>query len=247
MRPHWLLVCSVGLVLALGPGAALASTARDHKQSEVINAEAQLQLAQQQAADLADAAAQEGLNARAIALLKSEALRQMQVDNAANAQALQQIAAGLAAAIRSQGDANAANSVAILQLKANALVAQADAKLANAMAIGRADEIANAQAQADALHQLADYLTGAVAEMDMSNAHLIADNAASAIEQASAVEAQNDEAMGANELFAAETVLDAANVSVENATIQGEARGDALIAHAEESLANAEAMFEETP
>jgi hypothetical protein len=247
MRSIWLLILSTGVILALTPGAVFASSSRDHKLSEVANAEAQLQLAQQQAADLANAAAEEGANARAIAFLQSEAMRQTQLNNAANAQALQQLATTLAASIRSQGQANAANSVAILQLKADALIAKADAKLANAMAIGRADEIANAQAQSDALHQLADFLTGDLAQLNSSNAQQIADAQASQVEDQVAMEVQNDQALGANELFAADTILEAANVEVENVTIQGETKGDAMIAHAEESLANAEAMLAETP
>jgi hypothetical protein len=242
MRPLLTVVWCFGLVLALAPGAAFASAAKDHKQSEVVNAEAQLVLAQQQATDFANAAAQEGVNAREIAFLRSESMRQLQLNNAANAQALDQIATSLAAAIRSQGDMNARNEMAILQIKADALIVKADAKLANALAIGRTDEITNAQAQSDVLHQLADFLTGTVAQQNMNNDQLIADAAATSMENAVAAEVQNDEALGANELFAADTVLEAANLSVESAVIQGEARGEALVAHAEANLANAEEM-----
>jgi hypothetical protein len=248
MRLLRVLVCCLGLMLALVPlSAAFAAPTKGHSKEEVANAEAQLQLAQQQATEFADQAALDANNARAIAFLKSEDFRQVQLSNAANATALQQIASGLITAIHSEGDANARNELAILQIKASALIDKADARLTNAFAIGRADEIANAQAQSDALHQLADYMTGTLAQQNMNNAELIADDQAAAIEASQMAEAQNTEAMGANELFAADTALEAATLEVESAAIQGEARGAAVLAHAEEELANAEAILSETP
>jgi hypothetical protein len=247
MRRLLVLAPCVGLLLALAPLSAFASKNPQHDQEEIANAQAQLQLAEQQSTDFQAEAAQDAANSRAIAFLKSEELRQVQLTNSANATAVQQIADGLAAAIRSQGDFNARNELAILQIKADALVAKADARVTNAMAIGRADEIANAQAQSQALHQLADYLTSTLAQFNMNNAELIADNAASELEADQVVEVQNAEAMGANELFAADEALDAANVDVNSVTIAGAERGASLIAHAEEELTNAEAIAAETP
>jgi hypothetical protein len=240
-------VCCMSLLLAVAPVAAFADEAPSHSQAELANAQAQLQLAQQQANMFADQAAQSAANERMIALLKSEALRQTQLDNTANGRALDQLAAALADAIRGQGDANARNELAILQIKAGALLAKADANVANAFAIGRADEIANAQAQSAALHQLADYLTGTLAQQNMSNAQVIAGDAAASVETAAVAESQNDEAMGANDLLAADTILNASEVAVESSTEHGQAQADALLAHAEASLANAEAMAAEAP
>jgi hypothetical protein len=247
MRASRTLICCFGFVLALVPVGAFADSSHTHRQAELSNAQAQLQLAQLQATDIASLSAQSAANEREIAFLKSEAMRQAELNNTANANALEQIANSLAAAIRLEGDANARNELAILQIKAGLLIGKADATLANAMAMGRADEIANAQAQSAALHQLADFLTGNLAQQNMSNAEEIADNQATALETADMAEATNDVALGANELFAADTILDAAQVAVSSATIEGEVQGEALVAHAEASLANAEEMLAEAP
>lgn len=225
------------VLLALAPVGAFASNG--HSQSELANARAQLAAAQLEADAFAAQATFEGMNARQIAFAKSEALRQKQLDNSANAAALQQLAADRAAEFRATGDANARNELAILQIKANALIANADASLANAYAIGRPDEIANAQARSEALHELADYLTGTLAQLNMSNSEVIANDAATAVEDNALVQTENDEAMGANDLFAADTILEAANLNVQNAEVSASLKAEALIAHAEESLANA--------
>jgi hypothetical protein len=241
-------LCCFGLVLALAPAGAFAETARDHHRAELLNAQAQLGLAEQQAVDIANLSALSAANEREIAFLKSEALREAQLSNSANAIALEQIANALAQAIRDQGTVNAQNEMAILQIKAGTLIAKADATMANALAMGKPQEIANAQAQSAALHQLADFLTGVQAQQNMANDLEIADNAATAVQDDAMVEAQNDEALGANELFAADTILDAAQVAVSSATIEGNVASEVLLAHAEASLANAEAMLaEDTP
>jgi hypothetical protein len=246
MRPFRILVCCFGLMLAVAPLQAFAAEmTEENAQEQVVNAEAQMQLAQQQAAVFADQAAHEAANARAIAFLKSEAFRQAQLSNTANASAMQQIGTALADAIRSQGDLKARNALAILQVKATTSINKADYNLANAQAIGRADEIANAQAQSDIVHQLADYMTGTLAQENMSNAELIAGNAASSMQTSLTVQAQNAEAIGANELFAADTALQAADIEVQSVEIGADAKAAALLAHAEASLANAEAMLAE--
>ena len=235
-------ICTCGLVLALLPFSAFAD--ESHAQDEMANAEALLVLAQQQANALSAQAAFEATNVRQIAFAKSAALRQKQVDDTANAAALQQEANQLATQLREQGDFNARNALAILQIKASGLVALADAKVANAIAIGHPDEIANAQAQSVQLHQLADFLTGTLAQQDESNAEVIADDGAMALEGNAVAEVQNADAMGADDLFAADTVLEASNVGVSSATIAGEARGAAVIANAEAQVANAEARLD---
>jgi hypothetical protein len=240
-------ICCLGLVLALAPVAAFADSSGAHKQQEVANAESQLALAQQQADAINAAASQSATNDRTIAVEKSTVLRQAQLDSMANAAALQQQATALADQMRTQGDQNAANELAILQIKASALVAHADASLANALAIGRADEIANAQAQAAAAHQLADYMTSTLAQQNMSNDQIIADGAAAAVDDAAQAEAQNEVAMGDDDVFAADDVLSAADVSAVSDTITASTKGDTLLGHALGSLANAEAQAAETP
>src|SRR6266567_19803 len=106
------MVCCFGLVLALAPIGAFADTEEDHSQAELANAEAQLQLAEQQASDFITQASLSAANERAIAFAKSEALRQAELNNAADARAMEQIATALAAGIRSNGDANARNELA---------------------------------------------------------------------------------------------------------------------------------------
>ena len=238
----------LGLALALTPVAAFADAASaDHTQAELLNAQAQLQLAQQQAMAIQDQANLSAMNEREIALLKSEALRQRELDNANNATALEQIASSLASAIRAQGQANAQNELAIAQLKAAALTAKADATLANALAQNRPDEIANAQAQSVFLHQLADFLTGVQAQQNMANAVAIADQDPTALETAMAAEAQNDQAMGDDDLLAADTLLNEADLSAESSIVSGSVRAQDVLGHAEAELANAEAMAAEAP
>lgn len=247
MRQFRVLLCGIGLVLALAPLGAFADEAGDHDQAELTNAEAQLQLAQQEASGLADQAALSAANEREIAFAQSESLRQAQLHNAANARTLEQIASTLASVARGEGDANARNDLAILQIKANALVVRADGNVANALAIGRADEIANAQAQSVALHELADYLTGPLARQYMQNDEAIAAEAAADLQASADTEANNEQAMGDDDVFAADTILDAADVAADSSLLGGEAEGQALIDHARASLANAEAMAAETP
>jgi hypothetical protein len=247
MRQIRVLVCGIGLVLALAPIGAFADEASDHSQDELVNAQAQVQVAQQEATAFADQAAMSAANEREIAFARSEALRQAQLNNATNAKTLEHIATTLAEVTRGNGDANARNELAILQIKANALVVKADGNVANAMAIGRADEIANAQAQSAALHELADYMTGTLAQQNMNNDEVMANDAADALVASADTEANNETAMGDDDVFAADTVLDAGDVAADSSTIEGDAQGDAVIAHAEDSLKNAEAMAADAP
>src|SRR5919204_435161 len=85
-------------------------------------------------------------------------------------------------------------------------IAKADATLANALAIGRTDEIANARAQSADLHGLADLIAGAQAQANMSNDLLIGQDRADAIHTPGVAAAENGAAMAANELLAADTV-----------------------------------------
>jgi len=222
------LVCSVGLVIALAPTmAAFAESDSDHLQAELANASAQYQLALEQSASVQHDGVLSQENERMIAFLQSEGMRQKQLEVSANGNAIEGIAATLANAARSQGDVNARNELMILQNRASIMVAHADATVANAMAQGRVDEIANANAQSKFLHSLADTITSVLAESNMSNAKIIAENNADMAHTHGIVEQQNGRALAAAQVFAADTVLSAATLSATSAGIsQRQVTGD---------------------
>jgi hypothetical protein len=230
------LVCTFGLVIALAPMATFAANDPD---TSFANAQAQMQLAQQRAADLQADADLSAQNSRMIALLQSQALRQQQVDTMANATAMDQISAALADSARAQGDVNARNALAIAQIKAAALVTQADSSLANAIARGRADKIENATARSNLLHQLADLLTTNMAELDMTNSRQIAAARADAIRTPALAQVDNATAMGANDLLAADTVLQAGEVNASSAQVRASDKAAAVLARAQANLQSA--------
>jgi len=237
------LICSVGLVVALAPTmAAFAESNSDHLQQELANAAAQYQLALDQAA----AVQQEGLlsqeNERMIAFLQSEAMRQKQLDVSANGNAIESIAATLANAERAQGDLNARNELIILQNKAAILVAHADATVANALAQGRPEEIANANAQSKFLHNLADTITSVLADTNMSNAKIIAENNADEVHTHGLVEQANGQSLAAGALFAADEALMAGRIAGASTASSNNGRSAVIIARAAASLRNAQAM-----
>jgi hypothetical protein len=238
MLPVRVVISSFALVVALAPVVAFA----DHTQDELANAEAQLGLAEDEAAALQAQAQLDAANDRAIALAKSEADRLAQLSLTANGAAIEQIAHALANAARAQGDLNALNELEIAQARAAALVAKADATLANALAQGRPDEIANARAQSNGLHNLANLIDGAQAEIAMSSAILTGEARADAIHTPGIAAAANGQAMGANELLAADAALNAGDLAASNDMQIDTAKATAVIDHAEASLANAEAM-----
>jgi hypothetical protein len=240
-------VCSAALAVALTPFAALAAdTTPDHLQAELANGQAQWDLAQQQASDMQQQANDSASNERMIAQLRSQAFRERQLSNTSNAIAMEQIAAALANVARGSGDLNARNELGIAQIKAAGLVAIADANLANGRQLaatkGRFDEFLNAQAQWDFTHRLANFISGTMAEQNMSNAKLIAQEQADAIHTPALAQEQNGLAMGAADLLAADVALAAGNVNAGSATITGASKASAVLAHAAASLANAQAM-----
>jgi hypothetical protein len=242
-------VCCASLVVALAPLSAFAgsSSSTSHEQAEVANGQAQLSNAQQQVTDLQTQAQQNAANERMIALLKSEAMRQVQLNNVANGNAIEQIAQALADAARANGDLNARNELAIAQERAAALVANTDSSLANAEMLaqtkGRWDELANSQAQSKLLHQAADFIAGTQAELNMANAREIAQEQADAIHTPGIAEQQNSQAMGANELLASDAALNAGQLAAASVTISSDATQMGVLAHAMASLANAQAML----
>jgi len=237
------LVCSVGLVIALAPTmAALADSSTDHLQAELANAAAQYQLALQQASDIQRDGVLSQENERMIAFLQSEAMRQKQLEVTSNGNAIEQISAILANAARSKGDLNATNELIILQNKAAIMVAHADASVANALAQGRPDEIANANAQSTFLHRLADTITSVLAETNMSNAKIIAQDQANMIHGPGILEAQNGRALGANALFASDQLLAAGTLAATSAGLTSNVKSAKILDHAAASLRNAQAM-----
>jgi len=240
-------VCSAALAVALTPFAASAAdTTPEHAQAELANGQAQWDLAQQQASDIEQQANLSAANERMIAQLRSQAFRERQLSNVSNAMAMEQIASALANAARSNGDLNARNELGIAQIKAAGLVAIADANLANgqqlAVTKGRFDELQNAQAQFDFMHRLANLISGQLAEQNMSNAKLIAQEQADAIHTPAIAQEQNSLALGAAELLAGDLELAAGTVRVSSATITGSSKASAVLSHAAASLQNAQAM-----
>jgi hypothetical protein len=218
----------------------------EHLQAELANGQAQYDLAQQTATDIQQQAALSAANERLIAQLRSQAFRERQLSNVSNAMAMEQIAAALANTARMGGDLNARNELGIAQIKAAGLVAIADANLANgqqlAITKGRFDELANAKAQSDFLHQLANFISGTLAEQNMSNAKIIGQEQADAIHTPAIAQEQNGLAMGAADLLAADSVLAASVLSSTSASLTGQAKAAAVLAKAADSLKNAQAM-----
>jgi hypothetical protein len=246
MTPLRVLVCTVGLVIALSPMAAVAAdTTTEHLQAELANATAQYQLALQQAGDIETQTRLNMANDRMIALLESEALREHQLDGVANGNAIEQVTRALASGARLQGELSARNELGIAQIKAAALVVKADATLANAMAQGRTDEIKNALAQSAFLHQLADTISSVLAETNMSSARLHAEAMADQLHTPGIAAARNGIAMGANDLLAADLALQAGAIAASSESIAGSAKAQAIINHATDSLRNAQAMLAE--
>jgi hypothetical protein len=241
------MVCCAALGIALMPLAAFADEGTTtHAQDELANAEAQWTIAQQTAADMQTQAQDSAANERMIALLKSQALRERQLNLVSNANAMEQLATDLANAARANGNLEASNEFAIAQLHASALVANIDANVANAQMLaqtkGRWDELFNAQAQASALHQIADFITGQQAQLNMTNARLIGEEQAAAIQGPAVAQQANGEAMGANSLLAADAQLEAGTLGALSVTIHAQTRASAVLGHAQASLANAKAM-----
>jgi len=243
-------LCCASLVLALVPVGAFAKTTPQHAQDELTNGQAQLADAQTLVAELQQQALQSADNSRMIALLHSEAMRQEQLNNVANGAALQDIANALAQSMRDQGQLNAQNDLQIAQNRAATLITIADANVANAQMLaqtkGRQDELANALAQSALAHQLADFITGQQAQLNMSNDMQIADNQAQAVADAAVAQNTNDEAMGADELLAADTVLAAGDLDATSVELSVNSNASNLIDHAEASLANDQAMVAES-
>jgi hypothetical protein len=235
------------LAVALAPFATFAAdTSPEHQQAELANGFAQFDQAQQQVSEFQAEANASAQNERMIAVLRSEALRQKQLNEVANGNALEAIAASLANAARADGDLNARNSLLIAQNQANAIVAKVDANLANAQMLaqtkGRWDELANAQAQSNQLHEIANFIQGQLAEQNMANDLIIGQQRADALHTPGIAAQTNGMAMGANELLAADTALSAGALAAMSTSIQITGKAAPVLGHAAASLANAKAQ-----
>ena len=235
------------LAVALTPLAVLAEdNTVEHQQAEIANALAQQDQAQLQVLQMQETGLQAAQNERMIAVLKSQAMRERQLNLVANANGLEQLAASLADAERTGGLVNAQNSLLIAQGQAAALIANVDANLANARMLaatkGRYDELLNAQAQADILQRAADYISSQLAEANMANDRAIANQRAEAVYAPSIAEVANGQAMGANELLAADAELQAGALAAISVQISSTALGSSVLGHAAASLANAKAQ-----
>ena len=156
---------------------------------------------------------------------------------------MEEIANALANAARADGDLNARNELAIAQIKAASLIAIADANLANGIMLaqtkGRTDEEANSRAQSNFLHQLANFISGQQAELNMANSKEIGQNMADAIHTPAIAQEQNSEAMGADELLAADVDLAAGELAAaSDAMSEGGTAAAAELAHAASSRHN---------
>jgi hypothetical protein len=235
-------VCSAALAFALSPLVALAADdAADHSQAELANGQAQWELSVGQVSEIQQQANLSAANERMIALLKSEALRERQLNQVANATAMEQIAGALANTARADGNANAQNELGIAQITAAGLIAGTDANIANAMAIGRMDEIMNARAQSDFLHRAANLISGQLAEQKMSNAKQQGENMADTIHTPAIAQLHNGVAMGANDLLAADVVLAAGTLNAGSVMLSSGTQAAAVTDHAAASLRNAQA------
>jgi hypothetical protein len=234
------------------PLAALAAdTTPDHLQAELANGQSQFVLAQQEAQDLQAQADKDAANSRMIAVLRSEATRLRELNLVANGRAMEEIAAALANAARADGDLNARNELAIAQNKAAALIVVADANLANGIMLaqtkGRLDEEANARAQSNFLHQLADFISGQQAELNMANAKQIGQDMADAIHTPAIAQEQNSEAMGADELLEADVELAAGELDAKSVEITEGSKAAPILGHAAASLHNDQVRAGATP
>jgi hypothetical protein len=241
------LVCGVALVVALAPMSALAAdTSTEHLQAELANA---IQLNRQsieEAADIQRDGRLSGENERVIAMLESEAFRLRQLDHVANASAIEQITKALALSYRVGGELNARNELVIAQGRAAILVDKAEADMANAIAQNRPEEIANAKAQGMLMRAAASLISGVLAENNMSSSRIRGETQADIVHTPGLAEVANGQAMGANELLAADAALEAGDVGFTSADINSDEEATAVLEHGQAEVANAEARLAES-
>jgi len=235
------------LAIALAPFAAFAADdTPDHLQAELANGYAQLDVAQQQALSIQADANASAQNERMIAVLKSASMRERQLNNSANAAALDDIANSLASAARNQGMSDASNSLAIANNQITVLLANVDGNLANAQMMaqmrGRWDEWFNAKAQADKLHQVGDFIATEMVQQNMANDMAIGAQRASTAQAQGMAEVAASQGMAAAELLAADTALQAGELAGLSSEIEGGNEAADIVGQATTSLENAQAQ-----
>jgi hypothetical protein len=239
-------VFSAAVAVALAPIATFAQQTTDHQQAELANGFAQWDQAQDQISQFQSEANASAQNERMIAVLKSEAMREKQLNEVANGNALESLAASLANAARSDGDLNARNSLMIAQGQATAILANVDANLANAQMLaqtrGRWDELANAQAQSDLLHRVANFIQGQLAEQNIANDKAIGEARADALHTPGIAAQTNGMALGAQELLGSDVALQAGALAALSTSTHIAGKATPVLGHAAASLANAKAQ-----
>ena len=235
------------LAVAFAPFAALAAdNSPDHTQAELANGYAQFQGAQDQAQSIQADAAASAQNERMIAILKSESMRERQLNNSANANALDEVASTLADAARNQGMADSRNSLAIANGQITTLLANVDGNMANAQMMaqtrGRWDEWFNARAQSEALHQVGNFIATELIQQNMANDMAIGAQRASTAQADGTAEVTATQGMAAAELLAADTALQAGTLAGISSEVQGGNQAANVIGHATTSLDNAKAQ-----
>ena len=90
------------------------------------------------------------------------------------------------------------------------------------------------------MHQLADFITGRQAELNMANAREIGQEDADAIHTPKLVEEQNGEAMGADELLDADVALASGELAAVSDVVSEGVEEANVVDHAASSLDNDE-------
>jgi hypothetical protein len=246
MVPIRALAVSLAAAAALLPMTALAvDQSEEHLRAEFANAIAQQQIAVEEAADLREQGELNMDNERMIALLDSEAARQRQLGLVANGNAIEEISRALANSFRLQGDLSARNELIIAQGKAAVLLAKADADMANALAQGRQTEIDNAKAQGMLFRQTASFISGALAETNMSSSRIRGEIQADTVRTPALAERANGQAMGAAELLAGDLALQAGELAAFSSDIRFDDLAAEELEHAGNSVKNAIAQLKE--
>lgn len=239
------IVCGVALVVALAPMSALAAdTSTEHLQAELANANELHRLSIAEAAAIQKEGGISAENERVIAMLESEAFRLRQLDLVANATAIEQISKALALTYRVGGELNARNELIIAQGRAAVLVNKAEADMANAIAQNRPEEIANAKAQGMIMRAAASLIGGVLAETNMSSSRIRGETQADIVHTPGLAEVANGQAMGANELLAADAALEAGEVGFNSADINSDEAAVAVLEHGQAEVANAHARLD---
>jgi hypothetical protein len=245
MVPIRALALSLAAAAALVPMTALAvDQSEEHLRAEVANAYAQKEIAVETSNELLELGQLNMENERMIALLDSEAARQRQLGLVSNGNAIEEISKALANTFRLQGDLNARNELIIAQGRASILIAKADADMANALAQGRQTEIDNAKAQGLLFRETASFISGALADTNMSSSKIRGEIQADMVHTPGLAEAANGQAMGAEELLVADLELQAGELAAISSDIHFDQLAAEELDHSNSSIRSVEQQLE---